>query len=91
MNLDRAFKILFLCTGNSARSVFGEYLIRRLGKGKFESFSAIRVRHLTRLSLPRQPVPRVLVEEALALAVHAPSNSGFTCISKLFDLLNPKS
>jgi arsenate reductase len=39
MNLDRPFKILFLCTGNSARSIFGEYLIRKLGKGKFESFS----------------------------------------------------
>ena len=31
-------------------------------------------RHSTRLFL-RQPVPRELVDEALALAVHAPSNS----------------
>src|SRR6516225_2837612 len=41
----------------------------------FDLEEAIRVRHSTRMFLPQQPVPRVLVEEALALAVHAPSNS----------------
>ena len=35
---------------------------------------AIRERHSTRMFLP-QPVPRELVEEALALAQYAPSNS----------------
>lgn len=33
-------KVLILCTGNSARSVLGEYLLREKGRGRFEVHSA---------------------------------------------------
>ena len=73
---DRVWNVLFLCTGNSARSILAESLLNHWGHGRFRAFSAgsypkgqvhpMAVELLNRMNLPTENLRSKSLDEFAA-------------------------